>query len=81
MVNTIKSTLTISISGGVNLGLSGASSSLPSARIYYSQIQLEPIKAITYVNENTNKKIVYITVLNNEYNNISGTLTSLLILV
>ena len=42
---------------GVNLALSGASSSLPCCRIYFSQIQVEPTKALTYVEQNRNKKL------------------------
>jgi hypothetical protein len=57
---------------GVNLGSVNASSSLPTCRIYYSQIQVEPQKALTYVNENRNKKVVYRTILANQYNNLSA---------
>ena len=57
---------------GVNLGTINASSSLPTCRIYYSQIQVEPQKALTYVNENRNKKVVYRTMLANQYNNLSA---------
>jgi hypothetical protein len=53
----------------VNLSLSGASSSLPTCRIYYSQIAVEPQKALTYVEQNRNKKVVYRTILTNQYNN------------
>ena len=42
--------------GGINLGASGASSPLPACRIYYSQIQVEPQKALTYIEQNRNKK-------------------------
>ena len=63
---------------GVNLALSGASSFLPACRIYYSQIQLEPTKAITYIEENRHKKVVYRSVLTNQYNNISGTFNQLI---
>ena len=52
--------------GGINLSLSGASSPLPCCRIYFSQIQLEPKKALTYVEENRNKKVVYRAVLANQ---------------
>ena len=57
--------------GGINLGASGASSPLPACRIYYSQIQVEPQKALTYVEQNRNKKVVYRTILSNQYNNIT----------
>ena len=57
---------------GVNLSLSGASSSLPTCRIYYSQIAVEPQKALTYVEQNRNKKVVYRSLLTNQYNNTSA---------
>ena len=57
--------------GGINLGLSQASCPLPACRIYYSQIQVEPQKALTYVEQNRNKKVVYRTILSNQYNNIT----------
>ena len=57
---------------GINLASSGASHPLPACRIYYSQIQLNPQKALTYVEENRNKKIIYRTVLTNQYNNIGS---------
>ena len=57
---------------GVNLGSASASSPLPTCRIYYSQIQVEPQKALTYINENRNKKVVYRTILANQYNNLSS---------
>jgi hypothetical protein len=56
----------------VNLSLSGASSPLPTCRIYYSQIAVEPQKALTYVEQNRNKKVVYRTILTNQYNNTSA---------
>ncbi len=63
--------------GNINLGLSGASSSLPACRTYYFQIQVEPQKAkkkkaLTYIENNRNKKVVYKTFLSNQYNNITG---------
>jgi len=57
---------------GINLSTSGASHPMQACRIYYSQIQLEPTKALTYVNENRNKKVVYRTILTNQYNNTSS---------
>ena len=56
---------------GVNLGTASVSGGLPTCRIYYSQIQLEPQKALTYLNE-PNKKVVYRTVLANQYNNVGA---------
>ena len=48
------------------------SSSLPACRIYYSQIQVEPQKALTYTEQNRNKKVVFRTVLTKQYNAITG---------
>jgi hypothetical protein len=62
----------------VNLATSGAGSSLPCCRIYYSQIQVEPTKALTYVEQNRNKKVVYRAMLTNQYNNQSGTFNQLI---
>ena len=65
--------------GNINLGSSTASSPLQACRIYYSQIQVEPQKALTYIEQNRNKKVVYRTILSNQYNNItaSGTFNQL----
>ena len=65
---------------GVNLSLSGASHPLPACRIYFSQIQVEPQKALTYVQENQSKKVIYRTLLTNQYNNTSagGTFNNLI---
>ena len=53
---------------GVNLGLSGASNQITTCRIYYSQITMNPIKALTYVESNRNKKVVYRNIISNQYN-------------
>ena len=57
---------------GVNLNTSGASHPLPTCRIYYSQVQLEPTKSLTYIENNRSKKVVYRTILTNQYNNTSS---------
>ena len=57
---------------GINLGSASVSNGLPTCRIYYSQIQVEPQKALTYVNENRNKKVVYRSILANQYNNLGA---------
>ena len=57
---------------GVNLATSAASHPLQTCRIYYSQIQLEPSKSLTYIEENRNKKVVYRTILTNQYNNTTA---------
>ena len=48
------------------------SSSLRTCRIYYSQIQVENQKALAYVEQNRNKKVVYRTVLTNQFNNLNA---------
>jgi len=57
---------------GINLSTSGASHPLQTCRVYYSQIQIEPTKALTYVESNRNKKVVYRTILTNQYNSTSS---------
>lgn len=57
--------------GAVNFANVG-SSPLQACRIYYSQIQVDPAKATLYVDQNRNKKVVYRTVLTNQYNAIGS---------
>ena len=52
---------------GINLGNAGASHPMSACRIYYSQITMNPIKALTYVESNRNKKVVYRNVISNQY--------------
>jgi hypothetical protein len=59
-----------SYSGGTNLGASGVTHPLANCRLYYSQVTLDPTKAITYTNMNLNKKVIYRTFVSNQYNNI-----------
>ncbi len=54
---------------GINLASSGASHFMPACRIYYSQIVIEPEKAINYQNQSRNKKVVFQTFISNQYNN------------
>jgi hypothetical protein len=54
---------------GINLSSSGAAHNMPACRIYYSQIVVEPQKALNYKNENRNKKVVFKTFISNQYNN------------
>jgi hypothetical protein len=56
---------------GVNLGVSNVNHPMAACRCYYSQIKLDPARAITYVQENKEKQIVYEQVLFNQYANIS----------
>jgi hypothetical protein len=57
---------------GVNLGASSISHPMPAARCYYSQIALDPSRALTYVRENTEKQIVYEQLLFNQYTQIGA---------
>jgi hypothetical protein len=43
----------------VNLANANAAHPLQNCRLYYSQIQMDPQKAITYNNANINKKVIY----------------------
>lgn len=52
---------------GVNLGLSLAAHPMPACRCYYSQVKLDPSRALSYVQENAEKQIVYEQVLFNQY--------------
>ena len=52
---------------GINLALSGASHPMPACRCYYSQVKLDPSRALSYVQENAEKQIVYEQVLFNQY--------------
>ena len=57
---------------GVNLSTSNASHTLKTCRIYYSQIIVEPQKALKYSQENRKKKCVFRTFVSNQYNNQGG---------
>jgi hypothetical protein len=61
-----------SLLGGINLSLSGASNSMSACRLYYPQVTLKPEKLIPYISENRNKKVVYSTILTNNFNNITS---------
>jgi hypothetical protein len=57
----------------VNLGPAGvAAHAMPACRIYYSKIKLDPVKALTFVQENTAKEIVFENYYFNQYNNTSA---------
>jgi hypothetical protein len=45
---------------------------MAACRCYYSQVSLDPSRALTYVRENTEKQIVYEQILYNQYTNISA---------
>jgi hypothetical protein len=52
---------------GINLANSGASHSLTSCRVYYSQVTIQPDLAETYILNNRAKKCIYRTVLTNQF--------------
>jgi hypothetical protein len=45
---------------------------MPACRCYYSQVKLDPSRALTYVQENRQKQVVYESVLYNQYSNITA---------
>ena len=55
----------------VNLS-GGAAHAMPACRIYYSKIKLDPVKALTFVQENTAKEIVFENYYFNQYPNIAS---------
>lgn len=57
---------------GINLGSGGSSHSMPACRCYYSQVKLDPSRALSYVQENADKQVVYEQVLFNQYSSIRG---------
>lgn len=57
---------------GVNLALNVPGHPMPACRCYYSQVKLDPSRALTYVQENRQKQVVYESVLFNQYTNISS---------
>jgi hypothetical protein len=56
----------------VNLALSGAQHPMPACRCYYSQVKLDPARALSYVQENAEKQIVFEQVLFNQYSAITA---------
>ena len=56
----------------------GASHPLQVCRLCFLQIQLEPPKALYYVQESQSKKVIYRTILTNQYNNIGSTFNQLI---
>ena len=57
---------------GISLLSAGASHPLPACRIYFSQIQLNPEKSLKYIENNRHKRVVFRTILTNQYNNIGA---------
>lgn len=56
---------------GVNLSTSGASHPMQACRLYYSTVQLEPEKALSYSRSNQMKNIVFKNYYFNQINNVS----------
>jgi len=57
-----------STSGSFNLA--AVSHFMPACRCYYSLVKLEPSRALSYIEENRSKQVVYESVLFNQYSNI-----------
>ena len=56
---------------GVNLGNAQLPHPMPSCRCYYSQITIQPELKEEYIVNNRAKKVVYRSVITNQFNNIS----------
>jgi hypothetical protein len=56
--------------GTVNIGLNVASHPMPSCRTYYSLIQLEPSRALAYIEGNREKSVVFENIIFNQYSSI-----------
>ena len=57
---------------GTNFAVGVPPHPMPSCRAYYSQIELEPSKALEYISENRAKEVVYENFITNEYNAVSA---------
>ena len=51
----------------LNVGTSGAQHSLQACRIYYSQVVLNPSKALEYISSNRQKLVKYRNIISNQY--------------
>lgn len=72
---------TTSISAGTaSVDLGGVTNPMPSCRLYYSQIKLEPSRALAYEQENRAKECVYEDFIFNQYSAIpaQGTFSQLI---
>ena len=64
---------TTSLANGINLGASGAvHPTLNGVRLYYSQVELKPQRALEYVSANRSKKVTYNTYLTTIINSVSA---------
>lgn len=59
-------------SGGTPFSLTATSHFMPACRCYYSLVKLEPSRALSYIEENRSKQVVYENVLFNQYSNIGS---------
>jgi len=55
-----------------SVNLTGVSHPMPSCRLYYSQIKLDPALDIKYLTENTAKELVWQNYIFNQYSNITA---------
>lgn len=55
-----------------NLAASNLNHPMAACRCYYSQVALDPSRALSYLQENTQKQIVFEQVLFNQYSNITS---------
>lgn len=74
-----KSPTTSITAGTATVDLGGIINPMPSCRLYYSQIKLEPSRALAYENDNRAKRCVYEDFIFNQYNAIpaQGTFSQL----
>jgi hypothetical protein len=75
-----KSPTTSISAGGATVDLGGIINPMPSCRLYYSQIKLEPSRALAYEQENRAKECVYEDFIFNQYSAIpaQGTFSQLI---
>ena len=59
------------IGPSVPITIAAVSHAMPSCRVYYSMVKLDPQRMLTYVSENQSKQIVYENFLFNQYTNIT----------
>ena len=64
----------------VPITIAAAAHAMPSCRVYYSMIKLDPQRMLTYVSENQSKQILYENFYFNQYQNIAvgGTFSQLI---
>ena len=55
----------------INFATNSTNHAMAACRCYYSQVKLDPSRALSYVQENRQKQVVYESVLFNQYTNIT----------